>query len=165
LDYFADCHPEPYRAAMGDLCEEFDLLTEGEAFAEALVETELSCIEVADGAPELLAELADDHPLGILTNGAGRVQREKLEICGLAAYFETVVASCEVGAGKPDREIFGIAREKLPDSEHVFVADDLERDVLPAQESGFTGVWLSESSDSRADDIIGELSSVRGIVA
>ncbi|WP_227354966.1 HAD family hydrolase [Haladaptatus salinisoli] len=165
LDYLGDCHPEPYRAAMADICEEFAIPTDGETFAETLVETELSRVAVADGAPELLAELAADHRLGVLTNGAGRVQREKLEVCGLAEYFETVVVSCEVGAGKPDPEIFERAKANIPDDEHVFVADDLERDVLPAQEAEFAGVWLSESDDSRADSTVEELSAVRDIVA
>lgn len=117
---------------MGGLYEEFDLSTDGEAVAEEFVEAELSCAEIADGAPELLAELADDHRLGVLTNGAGRVQREKFEICGLAGYFDVVVASYEVGAGKPGPEMFEIAKDELSEDERVFLADDFERDILPA---------------------------------
>ncbi len=164
LDYFADCHSEPYRAAMNGLRTEFDLATDGETFAEALVEVELAHTEVATGTRELLQTLADDHVLGVLTNGAGRVQRTKLETHGLDRYFDAVVASCEVGVGKPDAEIFETATEKLSGSKFAFVADDLERDVLPAQQAGFTGVFLSESTDSRADVCIADLSDVRNVL-
>lgn len=161
LDYFANCHERPYRAAMDDVCAEFDLSVDGETFAAARIEAELERTDLADGARELLADLETDHSLGILTNGVGRVQREKLRRHGLAEFFDATVVSCDVGVGKPDAEIFEIARTELSGEEYAFVADDLERDVLPAQAAGFTGIWLSESCDSRADVSIESLSAVR----
>ncbi|SIQ94139.1 putative hydrolase of the HAD superfamily [Haladaptatus litoreus] len=167
LDYFGECHPEPYRAALDDLCNDFSLDTDGETFADALIEVELSHTDLVDGAHELLASFADDpdHELGILTNGAGHVQRAKLETHGLDSYFDAVVVSCEVGVGKPESGIFEVAKEKLSGDGFVFVADDVERDVLPAQRAGFTGVLLSESVDSRADNCVEELSAVRTLLA
>lgn len=164
FDYFGDCHPKPYRAALDDLCDYFGLDTDGETFADALIEMELEHTEVTDGVHELLASLANDHALGILTNGAGHVQRAKLERHGLDSYFDATVVSCTVGVGKPEPGIFEIAENKLSGDELVFVADDLERDVLPAQRAGFTGVWLSESMDSRADICIEEISDVSNVV-
>ncbi len=161
LDYFEECHNQPYRAAMDDVCAEFDLPVDGETFTTARIEAELERTELADGARELLADLEPNHTLGILTNGVGSVQREKLRRHGLAEFVDAAVISCEVGVGKPDAEIFEVARTELPGEEYVFIADDLERDVLPAQASGFTGVWVSESSDSRTDASIESLSSVR----
>ncbi|WP_435152959.1 HAD family hydrolase [Haladaptatus sp. DFWS20] len=164
LDYFGNCHSKPYRAALDDLCDEFDIDIDGETFAAALIETELEHTEVTDGVHELLASLANDHVLGILTNGAEHVQRAKLERHDLDSYFDATVVSCAVGVGKPEQGIFEIARDELSGDEFVFVADDLERDVLPAQRAGFTGVLLSESVDSRAEICIEALSDVRSIV-
>ncbi|WP_458187384.1 HAD family hydrolase [Haladaptatus sp. NG-WS-4] len=113
LEYFSNCHPEPYRAAMADLCTEFSLSTDGDTFAEVLVESELSNVEVTDSVHDLLDDLSADHELGVLTNGAGHVQRAKLDICGLETYSDTVVASCEVGARRPESEIFARAKDKL----------------------------------------------------
>ncbi|GAA0252472.1 HAD family hydrolase [Haladaptatus pallidirubidus] len=163
LDYFGECHPKPYRAALDDLCDEFRLDTDGETFASTLIEAELSHTEVTDGTHDLLASLADDpdRELGVLTNGAGHVQRAKLETNGLDSHFDAVVVSCEVGVAKPDPEIFEIAKRELSGEKFAFVADDIERDVLPAQRVGFTGVWLSERVDSRADNCIEELSDVQ----
>jgi HAD superfamily hydrolase (TIGR01549 family) len=165
LAYFSACHDKPYRAAMSDICAEFDLPTDGETLADARIEAELERTETVAGAHELLADLEPDHTLGVLTNGVGRVQREKLRRHGLSDYFDAEIVSCEVGTSKPDAEIFELARRELPGEEHVFVADDLERDVLPAQAVGFTGVWLSSGADSRADVCIESLSEVRPALA
>ncbi|WP_423745423.1 HAD family hydrolase (plasmid) [Haladaptatus sp. SPP-AMP-3] len=165
LDYFSACNDEPYRAAMSDICAEFDLPTDSETFADARIEAELERTELVSGVHELLTDLETDHTLGVLTNGVGRVQREKLRRHGLFEYFDAEIISCEVGVSKPDAEIFELARRELPGEEYAFVADDLERDVLPAQAVGFTGVWISETDGSRADASIDALSEVRPALA
>jgi putative hydrolase of the HAD superfamily len=74
--------------------------------------------------------------LGVLTNGGARGQRRRLAVHDLIHCFEAVVVSAEIGAGKPDPEIFAAARDAIPADEPVFVADDLDRDVRPAQREG-----------------------------
>ena len=164
FEHFGDCHPEPYRAGMADLREAFDLDPTGAELADSYVEREVELTDVRDGVRETLSAL--DAPLGVLTNGAGRAQRAKLDACGLADYFDAVVVSGAVGAAKPDAEIYAAAAEALPAEDHVFVADDLERDVLPAQEAGFTGVYLADGERAdgaeRADAVI---ESVRDVPA
>ncbi|MFC4548940.1 MULTISPECIES: HAD family hydrolase [Halorussus] len=151
FEYFGECRSDPYREAMADLREAFDLDPTAEALADALVAAELERTELRPGAREVLDALdAPDRPLGVLTNGAGPVQRRKLDRLGVADRFDVVVASCEVGAGKPDPEIFAAAKRALPADGYVFVADDLERDVLPAQQSGFAGVYLRNEADDEA---------------
>ncbi|UPV99089.1 HAD family hydrolase [Halorussus gelatinilyticus] len=172
-----DCHPEPYRAAMSDLGEAFGLDAPAEELAESYAEREAAAIELRVGARETLDALAAAESaesaaadstatdstagptdtavaLGVLTNGGGRGQRRKLAVHGLADYFEAVVVSAEVGAGKPDPEIFAAARDAVPADEYVFVADDRDRDVRPAQRAGFTGVYVgeSETEDANVDD-------------
>jgi len=44
-----------------------------------------------------------------VTNGASDLQRRKLAIAGLEEYFDVVVASCDLGLGKPDPAIFDAA--------------------------------------------------------
>ena len=39
--------------------------------------------------------------LGLLTNGAARLQREKIEASGLGMHFDAAVVSGEIGTGKP----------------------------------------------------------------
>ncbi|NHN57858.1 MULTISPECIES: HAD family hydrolase [Halorussus] len=164
--YLEECHSEPYRMAMADLRAAHDLDPDAEALAETYIEREAAATELRSGVREALdalasepsdsAESASEIALGVLTNGGSRCQRRKLARHGLADYFDAVVASGDVGAGKPDLEIFAAAREAIPADEYVFVADDLERDVLPAQEAGFTGVYLAgDDADAYRGEVDG----------
>ena len=55
-----------------------------------------------DDAEKVLESVKTDYPLAIVTNGSPAVQRFKLERSGLARHFSVVVASGDVGVGKPD---------------------------------------------------------------
>jgi putative hydrolase of the HAD superfamily len=91
----------------------------------------------ADAQPAL-EELRRSHPVAVVTNGPSCLQREKLEASGLAGYFEAIVVSGEVGAGKPDAAIFGHALTRLGISgdRAVMVGDSLARDVEGATQPG-----------------------------
>lgn len=158
--YLRECHSEPYRAAMADLREEFALEPTAESLAESYVGRETAATDLRPGVHDALD--APDCPLGVLTNGGARVQSAKLTHHEIAGYFDAVVVSGDVGAGKPDPAIFQAAQVAIPADEYVFVADDLERDVLPAQEAGFTGVHLADEHEdtgggNRADETISSL--------
>ncbi|UPV73064.1 HAD family hydrolase [Halorussus limi] len=155
FDSLDECRPDPYRAAMADLRTEFDLDPSAEALAERYVEREAAATALRPGAREALDSLAATEAdgsaaevaLGVLTNGGARGQRRKLAVHGLADYFDAVVVSAEVGAAKPDPEIFAAARDAVPADEYAFVADDLDRDVRPARRAGFTGVYVTENGE------------------
>ena len=103
--------------------------------------------------------------LGVLTNGGTRSQSRKLDHHGVRDHFDAVVVSGEVGASKPDPDIFDAARDAIRADDYVFVADDLERDVLPAQRAGFTGVYLPDEdtpadAPDRADHVVESLTAV-----
>ena len=104
-------------------------------------------VAFADAAP-LLRTLQGRYRLAVLTNGAPAQQREKLYGAGLAAYFETVVVSGEVGVGKPDPRVFGAALAALDvaPSATVMVGDSIERDILGAQAAGLHAIWLNRSA-------------------
>jgi putative hydrolase of the HAD superfamily len=83
--------------------------------------------------------------LGLLTNGASCLQREKLAASGLAGHFDAVVVSGDLGSGKPDPAIF---RHTLALLGHtigpaVMVGDSLDRDIHGALEAGLDAVWLA----------------------
>ena len=177
FDYLDECHAEPYRAAMADLCDEFDLDPSAESLAETYTEREAAATTLGPGVREALDALAapdaatPDTVLGVLTNGGARCQHRKLEHHGIADYFDAVVVSGAVGAGKPDTEIFAAAKDAVPADQYVFVADDLERDVLPAQEVGFTGIYLVDEGDfdgnreyEQADETISSLREVPDVL-
>ena len=118
-------------------------------------------------AEPVLADLARDHRLGLLTNGAGDVQREKLSRTPFARYFDAVVVSHEAGIGKPDPRVFEIALERLAAraSDAVMVGDSLARDVAGAQRAGLRAVWIDRGlwreDAAKPDATIRRLSDLR----
>lgn len=75
----------------------------------------------------------------LVTNATTRLRRD-LERVGLAAAFDHVISSAEVGHAKPDREIFAraLATAGVADSEAFFVDDDA-RNVSAAAQYGIDG--------------------------
>ncbi len=91
-----------------------------------------------------MARLAGTVKLGIITNGASDVQREKIAGSDLGRHFDLILASGDIGIGKPDRRIFEHALKELAvnASEAVMIGDHVGRDVNGAQQVGIKGLWL-----------------------
>jgi putative hydrolase of the HAD superfamily len=127
--------------------------------------------ELFPDAEPILNGLRNTHRLGLVTNGAPDLQREKIAGAGLARYFDVIVASGDIGIGKPDTRIFLLALEKLgvQPSMAAMVGDTLLRDIRGAQEAGLKGIWLSRSGEERRENIspdaqIRSLTELRGIL-
>jgi putative hydrolase of the HAD superfamily len=104
-------------------------------------------------AEATLDDLAGTYRLGLLTNGAADLQREKLAATTLASRFAAIVISSDVGAGKPEPAIFHAALDALGCSadDAVMVGDSLERDVVGARRAGLRSVWLDRGADAAPD--------------
>lgn len=92
--------------------------------------------------------------LGLVTNGASRLQRRKLLATGLGSYFSSVAIAEEVGVGKPDRAMFDVALRDLAldPSEVVMVGNDPDRDVVGAVRAGITPIWVRREGSRLAVD-------------
>ena len=130
------------------------------SFAEQLAadfwrERRMRHIVFSDAEP-CLKNLQGCYRLGLVTNGAPDLQREKLEGAKLAHYFDEIVISGEVGVGKPDSQIFVLALDALGvrPEEAVMVGNSLERDIAGAQRAGIRGIWLNRSGDDHNGEIV-----------
>jgi phosphoserine phosphatase len=116
-------------------------------------------------ARETLARLSAKYSLGMLTNGAPDLQREKITASGLEPFFQEIAISGVYGLGKPRPEIFLHLTDRLgvAPGETVMVGNSLERDVAGARNAGIASVWLkvpgSEEHASVAPDF-----SITGLV-
>lgn len=91
--------------------------------------------------------------IGLLTNGAASVQREKIEASGLGMYFDAAVVSGEIGSGKPDVRIFHHLLQRLgvEPREALMVGNSLSRDIVGGKRAGLHTCWLaSEGEDEPA---------------
>jgi putative hydrolase of the HAD superfamily len=99
-------------------------------------------------AEAVVRDLARDHRLALVTNGAPDVQRAKLSHTALEPLFEVIVISAEVGVGKPDPRIFNAALAAL-DAEPrqaVMIGDSLVRDVAGAHAAGIRTIWIDRGA-------------------
>lgn len=92
---------------------------------------------------ETLEELKTrGYQMHIITNGFEEVQYIKLKESKLQPFFNVVVCSEQVGHNKPDRRIFehamNLAGAKA--SESLMVGDDLEVDILGANQVGMDAI-------------------------
>ncbi|MFT4884928.1 MAG: putative hydrolase of the HAD superfamily [Natronomonas sp.] len=131
FESFWSCEPEPYRRGFEAVGED------AEALAERFQRREIESCQPTANAKDDLERLAEEYRLGVLTNGVPEVQRAKLDTSGLAAFFETVVSSYELGAHKPDPKPFRTAEERLSADAYAMVGDS-DDDVEGAEGVGWT---------------------------
>ncbi|MDH6281138.1 HAD family hydrolase [Prescottella agglutinans] len=93
----------------------------------------------------------DKHlSLGVITNGDSAQQHDKLQAVGLDQFFSLVVVSSDVGAAKPDPEIFRTACDALGVAPFraLYIGDDYATDTAAAAAAGLQSLWLNRSPDS-----------------
>ena len=127
------------------------------------------------GACETIDTLrADGILLALVTNGAGEIQRVKIDRFGLGHRFDHIQIEGEHGFGKPEEHSYRHALQVLavkPD-EAWMVGDNLEYDVAAPQRLGIRGVWhdhqgagLPPLSRVKPDLIIRSLAELLGHAA
>lgn len=80
----------------------------------------------------------------LLTNGSAEFQRQKIQRFGIAPFFDLILIESEFGIGKPDQRVFRHALQffRAQPKEAWMIGDDLEKDILPAQQMGIPTVWV-----------------------
>ena len=106
--------------------------------------------------------------LGIITNGQGHHQRNKIKNLGLEKWIsqDLIVISGEYGCPKPDKRLFEIAEEKSqkkPD-ELLIIGDSLQNDILPAHKLGWKTIWINLYDEKYAAPLH-EVKEIREITA
>jgi putative hydrolase of the HAD superfamily len=125
-----------------------------DVLAERYIEGQRSGHPVLPGALELVARLAAEVPLALVTNGPPDIQRLKIHQAGIGASLSAVVISGEIGIGKPDPAVFLRALEIIGVApEHaVMVGDSWDRDIVGALSTGMRAVWISHGRTAPRSD-------------
>ena len=108
--------------------------------------------ELYPEVPEVLEQLRPRFELAVISNFDGRL-RLILRHLGILKYFPQVFISSELGADKPDPEIFrrAITSMHLKADEVVHVGDDPERDWKAAATAGLSVFRLERPRNSLRD--------------
>jgi putative hydrolase of the HAD superfamily len=101
---------------------------------------------------EVLEKLSSRFQLAVISNFDGRL-RTILEQLGVSRFFKHVFLSSELGADKPDPEIFRRALNliQLQPNEALHVGDDPERDWKAATAAGLSIFELDRKKNSLRD--------------
>lgn len=115
--------------------------------------------EVVPGVKEMLEILKEKYKLAIVANAITKVSRVALKKLDLEKYFDTIVLSRDLGARKPDPEIFNYALRSMwvKGNEAVHVGNSLKTDVQGGKNAGMKTVWIKgdeDMTDIRPDFII-----------
>ncbi|OMF69697.1 HAD family hydrolase [Paenibacillus glucanolyticus] len=86
----------------------------------------------------ILEHLHGKFALGVISNGIGEAQRQRLTTGGLFHYFDSFIISDEVKCWKPDPLIFEMALRELAlsPSEVLYIGDSLTDDYEGAARAG-----------------------------
>lgn len=136
VEQFRACEPAPYRGGVEYLRAETDFGYGVEETAGALLDAEVAATEPTPDAAATLERVADDHAVGVLTNGVPEWQRMKLTAAGLAEHVDAVVTAYEAGAHKPDPAPFALAEGRLPADAYALVGD-ADADIEGAAAAGW----------------------------
>jgi putative hydrolase of the HAD superfamily len=124
--------------------------------AEAYALAREEAIRPMPGAVDALRRLrAQGVLLALVTNGNAAGQRRKIVKFGLSPLFDCIVIEGELGAGKPDPQIFLHALRALDVSpeESWMIGDNLVADVGGAQRLGIHGVWVDHAGWGIPDEV------------
>jgi putative hydrolase of the HAD superfamily len=113
---------------------------------EAYFEPFIRSCQLIPGTPEMLATLAGQYRLGLVSNFTHPPTVEQiLARVGLERFFDEILISGRLGVRKPHPAIFAelTRRLALAPAEIVFVGDELRSDIVGAREAGMRTVWMT----------------------
>lgn len=99
-----------------------------------------------DGVLEMLNALYGKVKMGIVTNGFTELQQKRLENTDTAHFFDIVVISEQIGAAKPDRQVFDYAfalMDEFDKTKVLMVGDTLASDILGGNNAGIDTCWVN----------------------
>ena len=141
-----------------ELCTEL-----GPVFVQAMTEEVSLYSEVA----EALRAVGQACRLAVVTNGMLGAQRAKLRRLGIDHHFDAVIASVQVGVGKPAAVIFEAALEAMgaePD-QAVMVGDALDGDMDGAKWVGMRAIWVNRDGRPRPSRAVEPDAEIRDLTA
>lgn len=127
-----------------DLLAEHDSDVHPEDLAQAYRKAIAESLVPVDEAERLLSDLREEYRLGLLTNGPRLAQTSKIDELDWADFFDAIIVTGQLDAGKPDERAFAAILEKLDadPEEAVYIGDDVEKDIQGASEAGLYAVQV-----------------------
>ena len=107
-----------------------------------------ACTSAFCSAAEALQQLAAEYPLIALTNG-----NADLELIGINTLFRAHFSAEQLGAPKPQPDLFQAALQKADVHAHecIHIGDHQEQDIVAAARLGIKTIWVNLSDAAWAE--------------
>lgn len=153
-----------------DLFAAVGITADPAAFSGRYLQNLAGHTDLIDGAEEVVAALAGQARLMIITNGLREVQRPRFAAAAISRHFADFVISEEVGAAKPDPRIFDAAFARMghPDRREVLIiGDSPTSDIAGGRDYGIATCWYNPSGRGLPAGIVPhhEISDLRELPA
>ncbi len=135
------------------------------AFGEAFLRHLIDASTFMSGAESLLAQLHQEYPLALLTNGFADVQHARIARLGLADLFHPIVISEEVGLAKPAPAVFDVALKRMGSpkrSNVLMIGDSLTSDIQGGLNAGLDTCWFNPLAIANKTSIVPSF-EIRGL--
>ena len=111
---------------------------------------------------ELLKALHGKYLVVIVTNGDTYAQERRIEISGMAQYFDYVFISEQLGTKKPEKDFYDKVFERIGAHRResaIMVGDSLSSDMQGGRNAGITTCFYGkkENADARCDYVVEDL--------
>lgn len=105
------------------------------------------------GAKEAYLKIADNFPVGIITNGFAETQRMKIAQFDFESTARHIVISEDIGVMKPHPKIFDHATELvgLDRSDILYVGDSISSDVVGGKKAGWQVAWYTQNTNQNEE--------------
>lgn len=121
---------------------------------------------LVDGAMDIVEALHGRYQLQILTNGFQEAQSTKMEVTGLAPFFEHVITSERASSRKPQPRIYEVAQNitGAKAEESLMIGDSLDIDVRGALSAGWKAIHYN--CDGREHELtsVNRLADLRALL-
>ncbi|MBN1993053.1 MAG: YjjG family noncanonical pyrimidine nucleotidase [Anaerolineae bacterium] len=98
------------------------------------------------GAEETVELLSPKYNILIITNGLAEVQRPRFKGSAIYRHIKEIIISEEVGAAKPDPQIFSLAFARMrhpAKNEVLIIGDSLTSDIQGGRNYGIDTCWFN----------------------
>ena len=107
-------------------------------------------IKCNEGVENVLNYLFEQQiPIGLITDGRSKSQRNKLEALGITKYFEHIVISEEIGNEKPCASNFSFFEDAYPGYSHfTYIGDNTKKDFVAPNQLGWRTICLIDRGNN-----------------
>ncbi len=102
----------------------------------------------ADASDFIQWLIKQEIPMGLITDGRSKTQRNKLQSLQITELFTDIIISEEFGSEKPDKNNFLYFAKKYPGKTFTYIADNTKKDFIAPRELNWQMICLLDNGNN-----------------